>query len=212
MTVAGFLHPLQTLTPAKPMAAPLVGDGATSSGSLRGFALERQLQTEWCWAAVSTSVASFFGSTAWTQCGVASAELAPLSCCGVDAADGCNQPWYLDAALRRVGHFNHMSSLSSEFTAVQEEINGRRPLGCRIAWTGGGAHFVALGGWLISADGSLYVNVCDPFYGQMQKKYADFVSAYMSLGDEWTHSYFTTAAPMVAAGGAPPNPNSPKSV
>jgi hypothetical protein len=46
----------------------------------------------------------------------------------------------------------------------------------------------------------------------MQKKYADFVSAYMSLGDEWTHSYFTTAAPMVAAGGAPPNPNSPKSV
>jgi hypothetical protein len=68
-----------------------------------------------------------------------------------------------------------------------------------------------LGGWLIAADGNSYVNVCDPFYGPVQKKYADFVSAYVSPGDSWTHSYFTIGAMAVAGGGAPLDPNSPPS-
>jgi hypothetical protein len=193
------------------MAAAPAGGAAASSGSLQGFAVSKQLQPEWCWAAVSSSVAGFYGSNQWTQCGVASAELAPLNCCGGDESDGCNQPWYLDKALVRVGHFDHMNASNSTFAGVQAEINGRRPLGCRIAWAGGGAHFVALGGWQIAADGSSYVNVCDPFYGPVQKKYDDFVSAYMAPGDGWTHSYFTTGAVAVAGGAPPPDPNSPLS-
>jgi len=209
MPVAGFLNPLQTLPSPPPMAALAGGDAAGSSGSLQGFAVSTQLQSEWCWAAVSSSVANFYGPTQWTQCGVASAELAPLNCCGGDASDGCNKPWYLDRALTRVGHFDRISASSAPFTGVQAEIGGNRPLGCRIAWAGGGAHFVALGGWLIAADGSSYVNVCDPFYGPVQKKYDDFVSAYVSPGDGWTHSYFIAGAMAVAGGGAPPNPDSP---
>jgi len=208
MLVAGFLGPLQTLA-AAPAAAAAAG-GAPSQ-SLNGFSVEIQQQSEWCWAAVSTSVATFFGSAAWTQCRVASGELAPLNCCGGDAADSCNQPWYLDRALTRVGHFDRITFSSATFAVVQGEINGGRPLGCRIAWAGGSAHFVAVGGWRVTADGSQYVNICDPYYGPTTKKYSDFVSAYMTPGDSWTHSYFIGAAAMVAAGGAAPNPNSPKS-
>ena len=210
MALAGFLNPLQELVPPMQMAEAADGGGAaSSSGLLQGFAVSQQLESEWCWAAVSSSVANFYGPTQWTQCGVASAELAPLNCCGSDGAGACNQPWYLDRALTRVGHFDHISASSSPFAGVQVEIGGRRPLGCRIAWAGGGAHFVALGGWLIAADGSLYVNVCDPLYGPVSKKYDDFVSAYITTGDDWTHSYFTIGTMLVAAGGAAPNPNSP---
>jgi hypothetical protein len=210
MPVAGFLNPLQTLAPPLAMAAAAAAGGdAVSSGSLQGFVVPQQLQTEWCWAAVSCGVAAFYGPSQWTQCSIASAELAPLNCCGSDGPGACNQPWYLDRALTRVGHFDHMTAETSAFPGVQTEIGGRRPLGCRIAWAGGGAHFVALGGWSVAADGSSYVSVCDPFYGPVQKKYDDFVSAYMTSGDSWTHSYYTTGAMTVAGGGAPPNPNSP---
>lgn len=212
MPLAGFLNPLQTLAPPMQIAAAAGGDDAArSSGSLQGFAVPHQLQTEWCWAAVSCGVAAFYGPSQWTQCSIASAELAPLNCCGSDGSGACNQYGYLDRALARVGHFDNMTALNATFASVQTEIGGGRPLGCRIAWVGGGAHFVALGGWLTTADGSSYVNVCDPAYGSVQKKYDDFVSAYMSTGDAWTHSYYTTGAMAVAGGGAPPNPNSPPS-
>ena len=205
MPVAGFLGPLQPLALPMQMAAPAGGGAAPSSGSLQGFTVSHQLQSEWCWAAVSSSIANFYGPTQWTQCGVASSFL-KIDCCGSDASGPCNQPEPLDDPLNLVGHYGRRDDQPESFTVVQAEINGRRPLACRIVWanSNGQAHFVALGGWVIGADGSTYVNVCDPQYGAVQKKYADFVSAYMSPGDSWENSYFTVA-------GAAPDPNSPTS-
>jgi hypothetical protein len=105
-----------------------------------------------------------------------------------------------------------LDASSEPFTVVQGEINGGRPLGCRIQWVGGGAHFVALGGWSSATDGTEYVDVYDPYYGFVQATYNSFVSSYRTSGDDWTHSYFVIAAPAVAAaGGAAPSANSPKS-
>lgn len=211
MAIPNFLGPLQTLTSTL-AAAPPTGGAASASNSLSSFSMQTQLQQEWCWAAVSASVAIFFGSTTWTQCKVAAAELSPLDCCGQDASSGCNQAWYLDRALTRVGHFGRLDSSSSPFSDVQAEINGGRPLGCRIQWNGNsGAHFVALGGWSTAADGTEYVDVYDPYYGLVQKTYNDFVSSYRNAGDDWTHSYFTLATPGIASAGAAPIANSPLS-
>lgn len=219
MPVAGFLNPLQPLAPPMQMAAAAAaaaadgGGAAPSSGSLQGFTVSHQLQPEWCWAAVSSSIANFYGPTQWTQCGVASSFL-KIDCCGGDASGPCNQPEPLDDPLNLVGHYGRRDDQPEPFTVVQAEINGRRPLACRIVWANSGgnlAHFVALGGWSVAADGSTYVNVCDPLYGTVQKKYEDFVSAYMTSGDRWQNSYFTVAAMAVAGGGAAPDLNSPTS-
>ena len=216
MPIPDFLQPLQNLllavTPGMAPSASPVGGASAASRSLGGFSMQTQSETEWCWAAVSTSVAVFFGSTNWTQCKVAVGELSPLDCCGADASTGCNIPWYLDAPLARVGHFNRMNNSSSLFTDIQTEINGGRPLCGRIAWVGGGAHFVVLGGWSIAADGTEYVDVYDSYYGFIQKTYIDFAVAYRATGDTWTHSYLTLSGPAAVAGGAAPSANSPKSV
>jgi hypothetical protein len=215
MAIASFLYPLQSLTGpsvASSLAgSPAGGAIATSSASLSGFSMQIQSETQWCWAAVSTSVAIFYGSVSWTQCKVADVELSPLDCCGADASTKCNQPWYLDTALQVVGHFNRLISSNSPFGDVQTEINARRPLGCRIAWSGGGAHFLALGGWSIAADGTEYVDVYDPYYGFTQTTYPDFDSSYKSPGDAWTHTYFTLATAAAIAGAASPSATSVKS-
>src|ERR1700744_2191167 len=150
MPVAGFFKPLQTVAPPMPRgAAAAAGGDAASSGSLQGFVVPHQLQTEWCWAAVSCGVAAFYGPSQWTQCSIAAAELAPLNCCGSNGSGACNQYGYLDRALARVGHLDHISAPTTSFIGVQGEIGGGRALGCRIAGAGGpnsGAHFASKAG------------------------------------------------------------------
>src|SRR5204863_1759343 len=79
------------------------------------FSMQHQQQTNWCWAAVSTSVALFFNpSSGWTQCAVANGELNRNDCCGAGASGPCNVYGYLDTALTRVGHLDHKATGTSD--------------------------------------------------------------------------------------------------
>jgi hypothetical protein len=217
LPVPSFLLPMQRLTNnvAAHLTAP-TGGSSGKSGSL-SFSIQPQEQTEWCWSAVSVSVANFFGTATWRQCTLAAAELSPLNCCGGDGPvgppNGCNKPWSLDTALSRVGHYAHMVTGTQSFSVVQQEITAGRPICCRIEWAGNlaGAHFVAVAGWSVLPDGTEYLEVYDPNNGVFtQKVYADFCSAYQSVGDRWSHSYFTQAGgPGALAGGAVPAQPSP---
>ena len=154
------------------------------------FAMQHQQQTNWCWAAVATSVALFYDpASTWTQCGVANGELSRNDCCGAGANGPCNVYGFLDSSLTRVGHLDHMTGSSSTFAQVQTEINGGRPLCARTAWAGGGAHFLAIIGYRIRNN---MLAVDDPWYGKSDVTYATFNSSYQGSGS-WTHSYFTRA-------------------
>jgi Papain-like cysteine protease AvrRpt2 len=159
-----------------------------SAGSLAlPFTMQHQTQTEWCWAAVSVSVSQYFNpSSAWTQCGLVNAELGQSTCCQDGSSPACNQPWYLDRALTRTGNLASFGSGASTFPALVQEIAAARPLGARIAWSGGGGHFVVLTGY----SGSDRVGVDDPWYGHSDYNFSAFTSRYQGSGS-WTHSYFT---------------------
>ncbi len=193
--------------------APAAG-GPPAGQAIATFTVESQLQAYWCWAAVGSSVADVFGTAGWSQCTIATAEFAPngWACCGADAADTarCNQAWHLDLALERVGHFDRMTGAATAFTDIQAEVGAGRPLGCRIAWAGSGAHFVAIGGWSIDSSGVQYLDIEDPYLGLVQKTYPDFCSAYQGSGDRWTHSYFTRAFAAASAAGGGVSVGSPK--
>lgn len=168
----------------------LPGEGSTLS-----FDMEKQTETQWCWAAVAASVARFYDSSdTVSQCEVASRVLNTTGCCADPAA--CNEDNYLENALAQVNHFR--APLVFEplpFSDVEDEINAGCPLGCRIGWFGGGGHFVILYG--VSTDqsgGSVkrWVAVADPdpHFGPSDYLINNFTSVYRNKG-EWTHSYFT---------------------
>src|SRR5918911_1240122 len=72
------------------------------------FNMQPQQQTNWCWAATSTSVDHYYDpGSGWTQCGVADGELGRTDCCGAGAAGPCNVYGTLDTSLQRVGNFDH---------------------------------------------------------------------------------------------------------
>ena len=114
-------------------------------GSARcsGLAVEHQQQTNWCWAAVSNSVSNFYdAASTWTECSIVDAELGQSTCCTNGSSAACNQSWYLDKALTRVGRLQSWASGTLTFASVQSLINNGRPPCARQGWSGGGGHFM----------------------------------------------------------------------
>lgn len=174
--------------------------GGTASSSSLSFTMQIQTESNWCWAAVSTSVSRYFNSlSTWSQCTVADSAWARTDCCGGGSSGPCNQPWYLDRALTIVNCFDRMTGTPEHFPVVQSEISAQRPLCSRIGWYVGGGHFTAIAGWQITADGTEYYEIHDPIWGVQIVSRIKYETAYRSSG-RWTHSYFVTSA--AAASGA----------
>jgi hypothetical protein len=157
---------------------------------LSGFTMQTQLQTQWCWAASSVSVSTFYDSTStWSQCSVVNAELGQTTCCTNGSTAQCNQPWYLDRALTRTGNLASWAGGAATMAQVKSEIRNGRPLGARIGWSGGGGHFVMIAGYRCDDDD--WLDVRDPIYGSTDVTLATFTSSYQGTGS-WTHTYYTS--------------------
>jgi Papain-like cysteine protease AvrRpt2 len=155
------------------------------------FAMQAQLQSQWCWAANSTSVSHYYDSASpWTQCSVVNAELNQTTCCVDGSTSQCNQPWYLDLALTRTGNFASVTGGTATMAQIQTEILKGRPVGARIGWSGGGGHFVMIAGYRCDAVG--YFDIRDPIYGSSDVAVATFTTSYQGSGS-WTHTYYTEA-------------------
>ncbi len=154
------------------------------------FKVQTQQNSNWCWAAASTSTSHFYNPlSAWTQCLVANACLGLTVCCNAPTPGPCNVYGYLDLALTKTGNFVSMTSSSTTFPNCTTQMNTWRVLGARVAWSGGGAHFVTISGVALIG-GVQYVTVRDSIYGTSTIPYSTFLTHYQNSGS-WTHSYFT---------------------
>lgn len=154
------------------------------------FVMQQQAQTNWCWAAVSSSVAAFYNAAStWTQCKIVNPEMGQADCCTNGSSSPCNQPWYLDKALTRVGHFASITAGAKTTAQIDTILGNNTPLGVRVGWAGGGGHFLALSGRYTSGTTD-YVTAVDPWYGKSEVVYNTFKTQYQGSGT-WTHSYQT---------------------
>ncbi|MDP3898982.1 MAG: papain-like cysteine protease family protein [Mesorhizobium sp.] len=191
---------LKTIGRVTRTAVPDASGGAAGPIAIP-FTMQMQTESNWCWAAVSTSVSLYFDvSSKWSQCTVANSAWNRRDCCGSGSSGPCNQPWYLDRALTIVDCLSRMNSSLESFPIVQREIAATRPLCARIGWSSGGGHFVAIAGWQVTADGVDYYHVHDPIWGVQILPRHVFETAYRSNGS-WTHSYFVRKPGSAAGAG-----------
>lgn len=153
------------------------------------FTMQQQQQSNWCWAATAASVDAFYGvGTTMTQCQIANVQKGVSNCCTNGASTApCNTYGFLDQALQTVGHFNRMTGTTTSFADVESEMLSGQPLGIRVAWSGGGAHFIAATG--TEDDGSVWVSDCGSGTTSLVA-YDTLKTSYNGSGS-WTHSYFT---------------------
>lgn len=173
-------------------AAPSGGHPTRSAKTLN-FTIENQRLGNWCWAAIASSVATFYGRrAAWTQCKIASSCLG-MACCNNPVPGACDDTHYLDRALTLVGHLATtapvMGSGPPSIAVLQNEINVSRPLCAHIDWgNGADGHFVALSGYdPVNSE----VRVEDPDGAtQTWMAFSKVCSSYPG-GGTWSYTYWT---------------------
>jgi hypothetical protein len=164
--------------------------GKLFSSKHLAFNMQAQTESNWCWAATSTSVSHFYWWwSTWTQCKVANGELGHTDCCNSPVPSPCNVPWYLDKALTRTNNFVSMMGGQASFQQVKSEIDAGRPVGARIGWNGGGGHFMVIYGYsrILNLE---FFDIDDPIFGKNHLPVSEFASNYQGSGT-WTHTYFT---------------------
>jgi hypothetical protein len=153
------------------------------------FRVQRQEHSNWCWTAVATSVALYYGPrSGWTQCAVADRDLRCTDCCRRARPNPCNVYGHLQKALHTVHHLDRLVYRRATLARAQAEIDAGRPLGARIAWAGGGAHSIAVVGYR-REHGLLMID--DPTYGRSHLEYRTLCRNYLGLGGAWNRSYYT---------------------
>jgi len=175
------------------------------------FTMQTQEASNWCWAAVAVSVNEFFdppnafAGSPWTQSTLANKLLGIASspgCSQTPVPTPCNKPEALDAAL---GITNNLMTDGAKFNqhltfdSIQKWVTAQLPLGARIIWFGGGAHFIALDGCKVMSSGQRMVHVQDPSYSSTSPPglwdYDTLVENYLEEG-YWNDTYLLTAQPV----------------
>jgi hypothetical protein len=153
------------------------------------FVMEPQQQTNWCWSALTVSVSRFYDpSSMWTQCLLANNQLGQSTCCANGGSAQCNRGWYPERSLPTTGNLARHELAAAPFQGVDAEIDGGRPIGVRVDWAGGGAHAIAISGYL---EGTVnFVAVADPWYGASDVAFSVFQGTYQGSGT-WTETYYT---------------------
>jgi hypothetical protein len=157
------------------------------------FAMQQQEQSNWCWAAVGASVDQYYNPLGDPrQCTIATNQIGK-QCCTTPVPADCNIYGFCDQALQQRGHHASTAGGSAAMAQVKTEIDAGRPLALRIAWNGGGAHFVVISGYQTD---DAHIAVDDP--GSASHNLVDYSAFPGSYGGggTWTDTFYTQNGPI----------------
>ncbi|KAF0813425.1 hypothetical protein IGB42_01776 [Andreprevotia sp. IGB-42] len=148
------------------------------------FAMQRQQQTHWAWAAVTASVARYYDPRATTsQCELANWAFNQINCCIDGSSSACNRPYLLAEALQHLGHLHQQTEGGISLPALTGEIDAAQPVVVAIRWTQGTErHPVVITGYDDTGPITT-IEINDPADGDTTViRYADFPGSYKSGG------------------------------
>jgi hypothetical protein len=161
------------------------------------FKMQPQEQPQWCWAACTASAFDYYGGMV-SQCTLADrfSKPGPEGSCCVTPAIG-NFPHDVDDPLIFLGLLQELVKQPLGIDAVKSLVNANRPIIAYIKWSGGGAHVIAITGYVTTSSGNQMLIVEDPGGGsQTLIDIVTLTNQYGSAGTgSWTKSYLTKPPP-----------------
>lgn len=156
------------------------------------IAVGQQLKTRWCWAAIASALATYYQTMCIDQVQIVDCLLSDFNA-GNDLYSNeelleRNLNFKLDVALKYVNCFSHWTPGKPVFERIQFEINQGRPLGVRLEWFKGGAHYILVNGYN-DQEGSIMIE--DPLHGPGVHGFDGFPNNYRESGAVWTETFWT---------------------
>jgi hypothetical protein len=155
------------------------------------FVMQDQQQTNWCWSACTVSVERYYNpASGLTQCDLVNTEFGRNDCCNAGGSAACNQGNWPQTPMTRLGRLHEDLRRSLTVMQVAAELANSAPFIADILWqNGAGSHVLAVHG-RSQVDGTEYVTVADPWYGNSVVAYNTFLNQYQGIGT-WRYSYTT---------------------
>jgi hypothetical protein len=168
-----------------------VGGAAGGDEIVLDFSVQPQEMTEWCWAAVASSVAQYLSpdGSGPDQCRIAGGLL-HKSCCTTPRPEACNATYELHLALDYVGCLRQM--LTSEYLNVEDiagELRAGLPIAIRVGWDNGEGHYLCIYGLQKTFEG-VKLALSDPIFGDGAMLWSALIGGgYQGAGGGWTDTY-----------------------
>jgi hypothetical protein len=196
--------------PSQQIALPQVTPPANPSAL--NFQMFAQKGTEWCWAAVASSVSKYLAAQgsaggSYEQCQVARLVLpvgppaiATADCCtngGAASCPGQSNQYNVEAdlaqALRQTQHMVEPPAGPLDFNTIQQEIvNNRRPVCIRFTYTSQDAHLLAICDAYRDPQGIATYVLADPMHPDLYPQSAEsLLTSYRNQSGSWSNTYFT---------------------
>jgi hypothetical protein len=141
-------------------------------------AVEEQLRSRWCWAAIACAVGKYYETIGITQQQLVEQLL----------HEDKDVNFKLDLALKYVHCFSRWTIGKPTFERIQFEINQGRPLCARLEWYRGGAHYILINGYN-DQDRSIWIE--DSLHHRSIQPFEQFPGHYTVSGAVWTETYWT---------------------
>jgi len=156
------------------------------------FPIVKQQMSNWCWAACTVSVCSFYDSLSSVSQKKLAADLLRQPVCNTPRFfTACNKILDLGDSLHYVGHLNGQvvqSFLTPE--QIDSSIGNRNPIGCQIDVPGIGGHAVLIVSGKKDATGQLFLHVADPSDASiLTMPYLQLRNNFRGLGGRWIRTY-----------------------
>lgn len=157
------------------------------------FTIQKQLMSNWCWAAVTESINNFYKGTPISQASIVAKVIDKPICALGKPIPLCNEMADLSYALNSVGHLKtNLNNALSPIDTANCIANGN-PLGCQLYLPSlGGGHVVVIYGTYQNNHGTMMLCVADPKdSAQLVMPYKLFLNNYRGIGGQWVRSYIT---------------------
>lgn len=158
------------------------------------FEMQPQQQDNWCWAAVAVSIRNYLdpASEPMTQGALANQVLAPSIPPGVDCSktpEKCDLPASLKDVFTKTGNLqDYHENAVPDFASLKKWLDLNLPVCAQIGWFEGGAHAIALDGYIEFTSELQIVSVQDPLYGPSFHFYDNLWTNYLAQGC-WTDTF-----------------------
>jgi hypothetical protein len=165
------------------------------NGNYTEFPIERQLMTNWCWAACTQSVCEYYG----TNQGITQKRLVAIAlklpiCNTPRYFPACNKTYDFGTSLDYVGHLDGdpvESSLAEDnvSAAVRHGV-----IGCQMEIPRIGGHAVLIISARRDSTGTLFLHIADPSDASiLTMRYQQFRNDFRGTGGRWIRTYFIKA-------------------
>ncbi len=178
------------------------GDTVKSSKAVtltieNGFEMQWQEQSNWCWAAATASVLDYYGGLV-KQCTLADKFVAGGGCCNNPLPVACDAAQDTSQALNFLGLLGGQLKRALTLEEIIGQIDANQPVVLRITWAAGGAHAIAITGYVTPTSGATLLIVEDPAQGSSDAMMdLPTLMNYQGVGT-WERTYLTKAPATVS--------------